>query len=378
MPAFQKKMKLLVVSLANNSLSGGSRASKSNLNAFLDSGCFDVTVVGPLELDYAHAHFEQQLSTLEKCLAYMALRPTINYRSILETLERIDLKRFDCLFLDNSLLGPIIPNLKKANSNLVILSCFLNIESRALFSTMPKFFPTSYIRYFSIFLAERIAAQKSNIRIAMHSTDSNKMQVSYGQRADFIFPIAFPVPDNGVPVPRLISSDYVLFVGGYYSPNLEAIEFLAKKVAPHVNKKVIVAGFGLERIAKKYAQVKNLSIVIAPEDLGPYYRHAALVVAPIFRGGGIKTKVIEALSYGKTVVCSPEAMIGFESVCKDVILTASDPDDYIRFINSSGGYDFSETAFDYFMQFFSPTASRKVALSLYGLVSAQYCKRDAI
>ncbi len=376
MAASPKKLKLLIVSLANSSMSGGSRASKSNFDAFAKSGCFDVTVLGPQGLSYAHAVFEQKLGTLEKCVAYISLKPAFNYRSILNAIRLIDVRKFDCLFLDTSLLGPIIPILRVMNPNLVVLSFFHNIESRSLFSNMPKFFPASYIRYISVFFAERIAVQKSHIRIVLHKTDSNKMRCTYGYGADILLPITFPAPNNGIPIKRVISTDYVLFVGGKYKPNLDAIKFLAMKIAPYVNKTIVVAGFGLECIAEKYAQIKNVSIIVAPENLAPYYRYATLVVAPIFSGGGIKTKIIEALSYGKTVICSPEARIGFEGAQDNVIVLANEPIDYINLINGNVGYDFNEDALNDFNQFFSQMTSREVALRLYDLVNAQCSRKD--
>jgi hypothetical protein len=47
-------------------------------------------------------------------------------------------------------------------------------------------------------------------------------------------------------------------------------------------------------------------------DLSSYYKSAVAVVAPIFKGSGMKTKVIEAMSYGKSIIGTDEAFQGIE------------------------------------------------------------------
>ena len=49
------------------------------------------------------------------------------------------------------------------------------------------------------------------------------------------------------------------------------------------------------------------------DDLAAEYRRAAVVVAPIARGGGIKIKVVEALAMGRFLVATEKAMEGIEA-----------------------------------------------------------------
>jgi glycosyltransferase involved in cell wall biosynthesis len=48
--------------------------------------------------------------------------------------------------------------------------------------------------------------------------------------------------------------------------------------------------------------------------LGPYFEQAAVVAAPLRRGGGMRVKVLEALASGKAVVASPLAADGLDVV----------------------------------------------------------------
>jgi glycosyltransferase involved in cell wall biosynthesis len=46
------------------------------------------------------------------------------------------------------------------------------------------------------------------------------------------------------------------------------------------------------------------------KDLAAEYRRAAVVIAPITSGGGIKVKVVEALAMGRFLVATPKALEG--------------------------------------------------------------------
>jgi glycosyltransferase involved in cell wall biosynthesis len=47
-------------------------------------------------------------------------------------------------------------------------------------------------------------------------------------------------------------------------------------------------------------------------DVGPYLDRAAVVLAPLSLGGGMRVKVMEALAGGKAVVATPLALEGLE------------------------------------------------------------------
>jgi glycosyltransferase involved in cell wall biosynthesis len=75
--------------------------------------------------------------------------------------------------------------------------------------------------------------------------------------------------------------------------------------------------------------------VIGPVDnLFEWYRLARFVIAPIFDGSGMKTKVAEAMMYGKKVVGTPEAFSGYE-VGQDAGWVCRTPDDFVAAINEA-------------------------------------------
>ena len=89
-----------------------------------------------------------------------------------------------------------------------------------------------------------------------------------------------------------------------------------------------VVGQGMKVLANETLyQKENIHIIGEVEDLAPWYYHADLVVEPIFEGDGMKTKTVEAMMFGKTVLGSDEAFCGYEGLNNYLCNTA---DDFIK------------------------------------------------
>ena len=85
-------------------------------------------------------------------------------------------------------------------------------------------------------------------------------------------------------------------------------------------------------------------VVGTVDDLSEWYLNACFVIAPIFDGSGMKTKVAEALMYGKRIIGTPEAFSGYEGIADRVgwiCTTAADFVNAIEQANSSiaGSFD---------------------------------------
>lgn len=110
----------------------------------------------------------------------------------------------------------------------------------------------------------------------------------------------------------------VLFTGAMFrEENDQAARWLLRSIWPLISAKtpeaeLVIAGAGpspeLVALAQAYP---NVTITGFVEDLSVVYRSAAVVVAPLTTGAGIKLKVIEALASGLPVVATPVAAEGF-------------------------------------------------------------------
>ena len=64
------------------------------------------------------------------------------------------------------------------------------------------------------------------------------------------------------------------------------------------------------------------------DNLSSYYKNANVVVCPLRFGGGIKTKVLEALQYDKVIVISPIGLQGIHIPDESPFIVASEKTEF--------------------------------------------------
>lgn len=139
------------------------------------------------------------------------------------------------------------------------------------------------------------------------------------------FPVEYhgrvSVVPNGVTIPPLPITeppvaDTLLFVGTLgYGPNIDAARWFATKVLPLIwnsraDVRLSIAGYGSASALRDVLSDSRCTIHESPDDLIPLYARAALVVAPVRRGGGTRIKILEALARGRAVLATPFAAEG--------------------------------------------------------------------
>lgn len=135
-----------------------------------------------------------------------------------------------------------------------------------------------------------------------------------------------PLDPLGRPPPTL------LFVGNYlHPPNVEAALRLGEQILPRVRARHpdAVACLVGERPPPALSDGKPGVLVTGRvNEVAPYLEDAAVVVAPLRSGGGMRVKVLEALAAGKAVVASPLAVAGLDVVDGEHVLLAESDDDF--------------------------------------------------
>jgi glycosyltransferase involved in cell wall biosynthesis len=158
--------------------------------------------------------------------------------------------------------------------------------------------------------AERLAMRHSTQVVTLSQRDSAELAHRFGRGGDAVVPLALEDARDPAAEPERRAEPYALFVGGGFFGNLEGLRWYARAVAPALNVRTMVVGRGLEGLDPLPA---NVELVGPVDDLSPWYAGAALVVAPILSGSGMKTKVAEALMHGKRVVGTAEALAGYDA-----------------------------------------------------------------
>ncbi|MBN8835087.1 MAG: hypothetical protein ABS68_10145 [Niastella sp. SCN 39-18] len=102
-----------------------------------------------------------------------------------------------------------------------------------------------------------------------------------------------------------------------YEPNLKALDILTG----NINKKLMQAGFeytiiicgkNLPESYQGLAEYKDQNIIYAGfvDDINTYFMGADVFLNPVIEGGGIKTKLVEALGYGLQCISTESGAMG--------------------------------------------------------------------
>jgi glycosyltransferase involved in cell wall biosynthesis len=102
-----------------------------------------------------------------------------------------------------------------------------------------------------------------------------------------------------------------------YAPNLQALTVILEKINPlllssSLSYKIIICGSGLPENMQRLKAFADKNIIYAGfvEDITVYFKAADLFLNPVIEGGGIKTKLVEAIGYGTATVSTVNGSIG--------------------------------------------------------------------
>ena len=118
----------------------------------------------------------------------------------------------------------------------------------------------------------------------------------------------------------------VLFVGSFsHPPNVDAAVRLLDRVMPLVHRSVPEATLEIVGGWPGGPQRENVLMSGHVENMGAVLDKAAVVVAPVDTGGGMRVKVIEALAAGKAVVTSSRGARGLSVTAgRELVLAETD------------------------------------------------------
>jgi glycosyltransferase involved in cell wall biosynthesis len=127
----------------------------------------------------------------------------------------------------------------------------------------------------------------------------------------------------------------ILFNGTLsYKPNLDALRHILDQINPLLlaekfNYKILICGKGLPKEMDELSAYADANIIHCGfvDDIDLYFTACDIFLNPLQDGGGIKTKLIEALGFGKKCVSSMNGAIGVdEALCGERLRVVADKD----------------------------------------------------
>lgn len=183
--------------------------------------------------------------------------------------------------------------------------------------------------------AESYVVKNASLISVLNSRDAKGLSKWYGREADLVLPIAMEkIPSELLSPDSDIEYPYGLFVGSSIGPNIEGLIWFFEHVAPStpgVNYEIVGSCCDFFKDKEIPGNVKLRGRV---DDLDSIYRNASFVICPIFSGSGMKTKTIEALRYGKTIIGTQEAFEGIDVDYGKVGLKSDMPEEHVKKINA--------------------------------------------
>ena len=127
----------------------------------------------------------------------------------------------------------------------------------------------------------------------------------------------------------------VLFVGVMTASfNRDALQFFIRRIYPNLHHleglKITIVGGRLPRELAYLQQAEGVEITGKVLDVRPYLARAACLVIPLQFGGGLRTRVLEAMFAGLPVVCTSVAMAGMPFEPEMDYLLADSPEEFGR------------------------------------------------
>ncbi len=233
---------------------------------------------------------------------------------------------YDIIWLEGLYLIPYLHVLRESSKAKIILRAH-NIEFKIwekLAENEGTFLKKKYLKLLSNRIkVEELDAYKTIDGIAAITDEEAKEIALYTNKPVESIPLGFATQFNITASP----GQTCLFIGSMeWLPNVEGIRWFLEKVWPRVIKELPEAKFYLAGKAMpdnfKHIKLKGLINLGEINEAESFWSNSQILIAPLFSGGGLKVKLVEALMKGKAIVATPLASIGIPNEIQKVITIA--------------------------------------------------------
>lgn len=124
----------------------------------------------------------------------------------------------------------------------------------------------------------------------------------------------------------------LFFIGFNNNHNIYGLKWFLEKVYPKLDNRIRILIIGKIVTSFDFSIYKNITAVEYAPDLNKVYAQIKITISPLFGGSGLKTKVVESLSFGKPVVCTSKSIIGLPVKENNGCIVSDDPDEFANII----------------------------------------------
>ena len=257
---------------------------------------------------------------------------------IANAIQIIRTQKVNKVFVDGSNLGELVKVLKQKLPRVEIITFFHNVEAKFFLGSLKQ---VKTLRALAVLIvnyrAERKSVFYSDKLICLSNRDSQLLHKLYGRSATHVSPLALQDKLNRMNLSSISdqSERFALFVGGDFYANRAGISWFVKHVTPLISIKTYIVGRGFDDLKDLLEIDGKVKVIGSVDSLAPWYVNSYFVIAPIFDGSGMKTKVAEALMFGKRIIGTPEAFSGYEEIANLAGSVCTTRDEFVTAIENS-------------------------------------------
>lgn len=349
-------MKILYIAAVSNQISGGTSVMNRNLQVLQSVPNADVVDI--------RVKMQSKINAL--IAAFTGGNFILSRKDERMILKKVQEEHFDYVFQEGTSSGHLAKQLHRLGTKLIVFAH--NVETMLYEERLSsyRFNPIETIKFWSIKRNEKKSVRHCYKLVTLTSRDSDNFLKKFERKADAIIPISFASAIKEPICAENQEEHFCLFVGSNFFPNVEGMNWFIKNVVPFINMKVKVVGSccnGLAPIPEFLNdKVEYLGLV---DDLSSFYQHATIVIAPIFKGSGMKTKTVEAMSYGKTIIGTNECFQGINCDYTKIGALCNTAEEFIVAINNHDGSKHNKYTADLFESYFSNKAVQPLFKALF-------------
>ena len=256
--------------------------------------------------------------------------------------------RFDVVHADQTNMGQYALPFKDSHKVLDLHNALWMLYKRLAETTSPKS-PMKYILARDWPLLKRYEGQlcRQFDAVTAVTEEDRALLLEAGANDNItVIPIAIDTHEQAF-IQRRPSSPHIVHIGTmYWPPNINGIHWFLDHVYPTIKREVpdvrctLIGARPPESLTRRAADDRTLTVTGYVEDPLPFLEDASMMMVPLQAGGGMRVKILNALSQGIPMVSTTVGCEGIKVTHERDILVADQPQSFaeatIRLLNDYG------------------------------------------
>lgn len=250
--------------------------------------------------------------------------------------EILEKESFDIVHVESIFLTPYVPLIRKYSDAKIILRAH-NVEHliwRQVAQSCTNSLKRWYLKHLSLTLRAYELEHLNDYDgvVCITKNDAEVFRQAGCRRP--VVSIPFGVDSGEVPSVE-VEPDSLFHIGAMdWLPNQESIRWMLEEVWPVVHREVPQAKLYLagRKMPSQWmnATIEGVSVIGEVPDAMYFIGSKKINVVPLLSGSGIRVKIIEAMSIGKTVITTTVGAQGIDYTDGENILIADTPEQFAR------------------------------------------------